>query len=127
MSAAALTFVVPPPGFAPHVDFLLEEVDGAMGLFTLRAVDAGDQRLYVLNAGVYLPAYNPEISDQQAASLALDSADDALVLVVANPGIDGTTTTNLMAPIVVNSTTGACAQFILDNQEWPLRAELARV
>ncbi|WP_403021899.1 flagellar assembly protein FliW [Salinibacterium sp. GXW1014] len=123
---ATLTFVVPPPGFAPHVDFVLDEVKGAVGLFTLRPAAESALRLYVLDAGAYLPAYTPELSDQQVASLGLLSPDDALVLVVANPGTDGTTTTNLMAPIVVNSRTGACAQFILDNQNWPLRAELAR-
>lgn len=123
---ARLTFVVPPPGFAPHVDFVLEEVVGAIGLFTLKPVAPGAPRLYVLDAGTYLPTYTPELSDQQVASLGLTSPDDALVLVVANPGTDGTTTTNLMAPVVVNAHTGACAQFILDNQDWPLRAELAR-
>jgi flagellar assembly factor FliW len=123
---AKLSFIVSPPGFAPHVDFILDEVQGAVGLFTLHAVEPGAPRLYVLDAGVYLPAYTPELSDQQVSSLGLTSPHDALVLVVANPGTDGTTTTNLMAPIVVNSTTGACAQFILDNQDWPLRAELAR-
>jgi flagellar assembly factor FliW len=29
-----------------------------------------------------------------------------------------------MAPIVVNSLNGRCAQFILDGDEWPLRAQL---
>ncbi len=33
---------------------------------------------------------------------------------------------NLMAPIVVNAKTGACAQVILEGQDWPLRAELSR-
>jgi hypothetical protein len=32
---------------------------------------------------------------------------------------------NLLAPIVVNVHTGACAQVILDDQDWPLQAELA--
>ena len=49
---------------------------------------------------------------------------DAMVLVVANPGQAGTTV-NLMAPIVVNTATGASAQVILEGQDWPLRAELA--
>jgi hypothetical protein len=31
----------------------------------------------------------------------------------------------LLAPIVVNMHTGACAQVILDDQDWPLQAELA--
>ncbi|TQL46599.1 flagellar assembly factor FliW [Homoserinimonas aerilata] len=119
---AELRFITPPPGFAPHTDFLLTPVAGAVGLFTLQA--PGGPRIFVLDAGVYLPAYSPELSDEQADEIGLTSADDALVLVVANPGTDGTTTTNLMAPIVVNSLDGRCAQFILDNQKWPLRASL---
>ena len=43
---------------------------------------------------------------------------------VVNPSESGTTV-NLMAPIVVNATTGACAQLILDDQDWPLKAELS--
>jgi flagellar assembly factor FliW len=30
-----------------------------------------------------------------------------------------------MAPIVVNATTGVCLQVILDDQNWPLKAELS--
>jgi len=80
-------------------------------------------RLFVLDAGIFLPDYTPEISDEQAASLDLVSGDDALVLVVANPGESGTTM-NLMAPIVVNSVNGRSAQVILEDEKWPLRAEL---
>src|SRR5690606_32112085 len=60
---AKLTFTVSPPGFAPHVDFVLDEVAGAIGLYTLRSVEVGAPRLFVLDAGVYLPAYTPELSD----------------------------------------------------------------
>jgi flagellar assembly factor FliW len=52
------------------------------------------------------------------------AAEDTLVLVVANPGDSGTTM-NLLAPIVVNATSGASAQIILDGQDYPLRAELS--
>lgn len=121
---AQLTFVTPPPGFAPFVDFVLDEVEGATGLYTLRVAEAGQTRLFVLDASVYLRQYSPFISDEQAGSLGLERAEDALVLVVANSGNGGPTTMNLMAPIVVNATTGQCAQFILDGQDWPLRAEL---
>jgi len=121
--SAALTFIAPPPGFAPLVEFTLDEIDGAQGLFALRAVGNESTRLFVLDAGVYLPDYKPEITDEQAASLELARGEDALVLVVANPGENGTTM-NLMAPIVVNSVNGRCAQFILEGDEWPLRAQL---
>ncbi|MFD1213646.1 flagellar assembly protein FliW [Arthrobacter sp. GCM10027362] len=119
--SAALTFVAPPPGLAPLVDFTLRPVDGAAGLF---ALEAAGRRLFVLDAAVYLPDYQPEISDEDAAALGLAGPEDALVLVVAVPG-GAATTVNLMAPIVVNAATGVCAQVILEGQDWPLRAELA--
>jgi flagellar assembly factor FliW len=121
--SAALSFIAPPPGFAPLVDFTLDDIEGAQGLYALRSVEDNGMRLFVLDAGIFLPDYTPEISDEQAASLELENGDDALVLVVANPGESGTTM-NLMAPIVVNSLNGRCAQFILDGDEWPLRAQL---
>jgi flagellar assembly factor FliW len=49
-----------------------------------------------------------------------------MLLVVANPGgADGGTTVNLLAPIVVNARTSVGAQLILEEQDLPLRAELA--
>lgn len=120
---AALSFVSPPPGLDPLTEFSLTEIPGAVGLFTLQSADDQRTRLFVLDASVYLPDYSPVISDDHAASLDLTGPDDALLLVVTNPGEDGTTV-NLMAPIVVNATTGRSAQIILDGQDWPLRAEL---
>lgn len=126
---ATLSFVTPPPGLAPLTAFSLTELEGATGLFALQAVDAAATRLFVLDAAVFLPKYTPYISAEQSASLSLRTPADALVLVVVNPGDaaasdSASTTVNLMAPIVVNSATGAAAQLILEGQDWPLRAEL---
>ena len=120
---AVLTFTSPPPGLAPLVDFILDDVNGAAGLYALHAATDPSIRLYVLDAAVYLPWYSPEITDEQAAGLGITAAEDAMVLVVTNASETGTTT-NLMAPIVVNSRTGVCAQLILEGQDWPIRAEL---
>ncbi|WIB79135.1 flagellar assembly protein FliW [Curtobacterium sp. MCPF17_002] len=117
-----LTFAVPPFGLSPAPVFTLTPVDGADGLFTLVGDDA---RLYVLDASVHLPSYAPELTDEQAAGLALTDPADAMLLVVANPGASGTTV-NLLAPIVVNARTAVGAQLILEDQDLPLRAELAR-
>lgn len=121
--SAVLSFIAPPPGFEPLVDFTLDDIEGAQGLYALRPIDDQGMRLFVLDAGIFLPDYTPEISDEQAALLDLVSGDDALVLVVANPGESGTTM-NLMAPIVVNSLNGRSAQFILEGEGFPLRALL---
>lgn len=120
---AVLTFASPPPGLAPLVDFILDDVAGAAGIYALHAASDPGIRLYVLDAAVYLPWYTPEITDEQALGLGISAPEDAMVLVVANASESGTTT-NLMAPIVVNAKTGRCAQLILEDQDWPLRAEL---
>jgi len=116
-----LTFAVPPFGLAPAPVFALTPVDGAEGLFTLVG---GSSRLFVLDAAVHLPDYSPELTDEQAAGLGLTDPADAMLLVVANPGESGTTV-NLLAPIVVNARTSVGAQLILEDQDLPLRAELA--
>lgn len=36
---AALSFVAPPSGFAPHTRLTLDPIDGAGGLFSLDVVD----------------------------------------------------------------------------------------
>lgn len=120
---AALTFLAPPPGLAPHVDFALAPVDGADGLFAMRAVDDADLRLYLVDPSSVLSEYAPTLSDEQAESLALTTADDALILVVAHPGADGVSV-NLLAPVIVNRATGAASQVILEDQDYPLRAPL---
>jgi flagellar assembly factor FliW len=121
--SAALTFVTPPHGLAPHTEFELRDIEGADGLFALESVDDAGIRLFVLDASVYLPDYSPVISDEDCLALDVHEAQQALVLVVANPGESGTTM-NLLAPIVVNAATGASAQIILEGQDFPLRAEL---
>ncbi|MGN8050277.1 flagellar assembly protein FliW [Curtobacterium sp. 22159] len=117
-----LTFAVPPFGLSPASRFTLTAVEDAAGLFTLVGDDA---RLFLLDAAVHLPDYAPELTDEQAAALELTDPADAVLLVVANPG-DAGTTVNLLAPIVVNARTAAGAQVILEDQDLPLRAELAR-
>jgi flagellar assembly factor FliW len=124
---SALSFLVPPPGLEPLVDFSLDETDGAPGLYTMTATSERGPRLYVLDASLHLPRYQPTISTAQCELLGLEAAEDASVLVVINLGDDEATTVNLLAPIVLNRATGGCAQVILEGQDWPLKAELASV
>ncbi|MBF4590307.1 flagellar assembly protein FliW [Curtobacterium sp. VKM Ac-1395] len=138
----ALTFTVAPFGLEPLSAFVLSPIEHTDGLFALvgsGTTDTGveDPRLFLLDAAVHLPSYAPELSDVQAASIGLDSAADAMLLVVANAGSGSGDsgsgsgsgsgmTVNLLAPVVVNARTGVGAQFILDGQDLPLRAELVR-
>jgi flagellar assembly factor FliW len=125
-----LTFTVPPFGLEPHVDFVLDPIVGAVGLFRLTAADNDALRLFVLDASVHLPDYQPEISSAQQAELHLDAADTADagavhadVFVVVTPG-EETSTVNLLAPIAVNARTGRCQQVILADASLSLREPL---
>ncbi|WIB16933.1 flagellar assembly protein FliW [Curtobacterium sp. MCPF17_050] len=125
----ALTFTVAPFGLEPLRSFTLDPVDGADGLFALvgtGTTDSGvtDPRLYLLDAAVHLPDYAPVLADEQADRIGLERAEEAMLLVVANPDAAGTTV-NLLAPVVVNARTAVGAQFILEDQDLPIRAELA--
>lgn len=121
---SALTLTEPMPGLDPWTDYTLEEVTGAPGLFSLRPAENADLRLFLLDASVYVPQYAPDLADA-AAGLGLTAGEAARVLVVATPGTDRTTV-NLLAPVVVNERTGTGAQVILNDQDYPLQAPLAR-
>lgn len=120
----ALVFAAPPFGLEPLSAFTIVPVDGTVGLHSLRPDGFPDTRLFVLDAAVHLPDYQPTLSDEQCAVIELTSPADALIYVVVNPS-DGESTVNLMAPIVVNQLTGVATQLILDDPTWPLKAPLA--
>lgn len=119
-----LDFVGPVAGFAAHRAFVLTEIDPASIMCAMRAVDDPDVRFLVIPPGPFFPDYAPEISDDWASTLELTSAEDALVLVIVNPGtgvVDATV--NLLAPIVINTVTLRAAQVVLD-ADLPLRSPL---
>lgn len=118
-----LLFLSPPPGLEPCTDFTLAQIADTRGLFSLTS-QHGAARLFVLDPAVYVPSYTPRLPVAELAAIGADP-ESALVLVVVNPG--GTTTVNLSAPIVVNPSTGACAQIILDGTDWPLRHVLSPI
>lgn len=119
---SALTFTAPLPGLAPFVDFDLDAVNGAEGLYSLRSTDEAALRLFLVDPAVYAPTYQPMLSPALLEPLAPGDTG-VRVLLVANPAEDGTTV-NLMAPIVVNPDSGMCSQVVLEGSNWPVRAQL---
>jgi flagellar assembly factor FliW len=121
--ARPLRFVTPPPGLSPLVDFVLEAVEGATGLFTVRSSEHPEVRLFVVDPAIFIPEYSPQVSLTQLESIGISDVDGAELLVVTTIE-DGAPIANLLAPVVVNTITGQAAQLILESDEWPLRADL---
>lgn len=121
-SAIFVDFATPMPGLNPYTAFRLEGIDGAQGLYALRAVDA-DIRLFLLDASAGGFGYEPRIPEAVRVEIGAESEDESAVFVVANPADDGVYL-NLRAPIVIHRDTGRAAQVILEDQAYPIRALL---
>ncbi|MFF9564390.1 flagellar assembly protein FliW [Leifsonia sp. NPDC014704] len=121
---SAVRFLTPPPGLEPLDAFDLDPVAGADGLYTLASVERPEIRLFTIDAERHLPGYSPELPDDRATDLGIVEAADALLLVVVTPSRAGSTV-NLLAPVIVNRATGSALQLVLDDDAFPVRAELA--
>lgn len=112
------------PGFPEATTLNLEPVEGAMGLYSVTSAQAPRLRWFVLDASVHLPDYAPQFTADQLALLGNPDADSRSLLVVVNTS-DSQVSANLLAPLLLHTQTGSCAQLILEGQDWPLRFELA--
>lgn len=119
-----LAFAAPLPGLTELRDFTLEPVDGAVGLYSLEASASPEIRFFMLDAATHLPAYTPRFSREQLSLIGDPDERELSVLAMVNTSHQEATV-NLLAPVLVNTTTSACAQVILEGQDWPLRSPLS--
>jgi flagellar assembly factor FliW len=119
-----IEFVADMPGLPGMSRCALVQLDEVGALYRLQSLLDPDLRLLVAAPPVFFADYAPEIDDETAASIGLQSADDALVLVVVTTGGSATeATANLLAPVVVNARTRQAVQ-VLQVDELPLAAPL---
>ena len=110
-------------GFAGPQRFVLVQWGGDDSPFSLlRAVDDEALAFVVVPPAVFFPDYEPEIDDDTAAVVGLQSADDALVLVIVTvPDQVQDATANLLGPLVINTVTLHGVQAVLNPDRWPSR------
>jgi flagellar assembly factor FliW len=119
-----IEFVADMPGLPGMSRCALVQLDEVGALYRLQSLLDPDLRLLVAAPPVFFTDYAPEIDDETAASIGLESADDALVLVVVTTGGSATeATANLLAPVVVNARTRRAVQ-VLQVDDLPLAAPL---
>ena len=115
----------PLPGLPDHDEYTLTSLDDIGVLFALRSEPADERsvRLFVVAPGPFFPDYTPAITSEVRASIGA-SMGNAVPLVVVHPADgDHPPTANLLAPLVVDLTSGNAVQTVLDG-DWPLRAPL---
>jgi flagellar assembly factor FliW len=121
-----LHFAAGLPGFPDHHRFTLVWWGDEEGPFSiLVSLDEPTVEFLVVPPTMFFPDYAPEIDDDVAERLGLQSADDALLLVIVTVGADpAQATANLLGPIVVNRHTRDAVQAVLADGSHELRAPL---
>lgn len=120
-----IELVRPMPGFPELRRFALVRLDDDGVLCSLTSLEEPGLRFLVVPPGRFFPDYEPEVADDVADELGIETADDALLLVVLTAGSSlATTTANLAAPVVVNPATRRGGQVVLDRPGLPVAAPL---
>ena len=119
-----IEFVTDMPGLPGMSRCALVQLDEVGALYRLQSLVDPDLRLLVAAPPAFFADYAPEIDDETAASIGLESPDDALLLVVVTTGGSAAeATANLLAPVVVNARTRRAVQ-VLQVDDLPLAAPL---
>jgi flagellar assembly factor FliW len=109
-----------------HHFALIEPEDRERAFWFLESLDRAGLSFVLASPWEFHPDYVCAVDDPTLTRLALQHTADLLVLcVVAAGDAVGGPTINLLAPIVVNRTTGAAAQVVLAQSGYASRAPLA--
>lgn len=121
-----IELVQPMPGFPGRTRYALVQLDNDGVLCALRSLEDPDLRFLVIPPAAFFPDYAPVVDDDAVEALGIETADDALLLVVVNAGTSiQTATANLVAPVVVNRATLRAQQVVLDDPDLSVAVPLA--
>ena len=117
-----VTFPKGLPGIPDTREFRLLEPEGAYPLKFLHSTTHEDVSLTCLDAAAVKMDYQVPLAEPEAQVLALESEQDAMVLLLAVvPEDPRKTTANLAGPLVINTRTRTGVQVVLDPLEYPLQ------
>ena len=114
------------PGFPGDRAFSLLRWGTGGGLYSL-LVDPADPavRFLVVPPGLFFPSYEIELDDATVAQLGIETADEALLLVIVTVGErPEDATANLLGPIVINTSRREGLQLVLPDSQWGTRVPL---
>ena len=110
------------PGLDAFKRYALLSTEETDPFHWLQALDAADVSLAVINPYLLMPEYKPMVPEEVFEQLGAGNTEDVLVLTVAViPREFRNMTTNLLAPILINTKNNVGKQVILDNSEYALR------
>lgn len=118
-----LTFPSGLLGFRNFTKFVLLQPNSEGVFMWLQSAESPELAFVVTDPSLFIQDYEIPIRPDQLKALALESLDDAQVLIIVNRY--GTNLTgNLQGPIVINVSTRIGEQLVLADQRWSTRDKL---
>ena len=109
-------------GFEQCKRYVLLEDQPGTPLKWLQSLDDPDLAFIVVNPLEFVPDYGIELCDDDADSLGIASPDEAVVLTTVTVDEDSReVTTNLLGPIVINSSSLDAKQVVLQDERYGTR------
>ncbi len=120
-----IELVHPLLGFPDARSFALVGLDDDGLLSALQSVDDPHLRFLVVPPHTFFPDYAPVVDDATVADLGVVSADEVQLLVILTAGESlPSTTANLLAPVLINTTNRRACQVILDDSTFSVSTPL---
>ncbi len=115
------------PGFPGRERFsLVQWGDESSPFSVLRSLEEEDLSFVVVPPTLFFPDYEPVIHEDTASEIGIESADDAMLLVIVTVRRPvSSSTANLLGPLVVNVHTLEGTQAVLDPDRHSAAAPLA--
>lgn len=99
--------------------------DGHHSLFWLQDVTDPDLAFMTIVPWTAYPDYDIDIDPSDVDGAQVDDLCVLSIVTVRRDGGSVTLTSNLLAPVIIDTTTRKGRQVILQNQDWPVQAPLA--
>jgi flagellar assembly factor FliW len=124
----AFEFAAGPFGFPSLKRFLVLEVPGGGQIFKqMTALDQPEIGFTLVYPFAFFPDYAPDIPDDEVRSIGAESAEQIILMAIANVPQDfKLATANLKAPVIFNPFTLQARQVILPDERYQTRERLFR-
>jgi len=113
------------PGFIDELEFVILDIPGNKAFQTLQSVVTPELAFIVTNPHQYYVEYTFQLDEQVLEHLGIENEEDVVVLsIVTLKSPFKTSTLNLKAPIIINSTKKRGKQYILNQEAYLTKAPI---
>ena len=120
-----LTFEKGIPGFQDLKKFIIKEVSSESPFSVMQSIEDKYIGFIIISPFLIDDKYEIKLSDEIIKSLDIENSEDVLLytIVTLKEKIEYITT-NLKAPIVINTKKNKCEQYILDSEKYKIREKV---